>query len=56
MNTINKDSNSKIHNLIRLSDSIFALAMALTILGFDLPDTALSMSDSEINSFLHLPC
>lgn len=52
MNTINRDSNSKIHHLIRLSDSIFALAMALTILGFDLPDTALSMSDSEINSFL----
>ena len=52
MKTIDGDSNSKIHNLIRLSDSIFALAMALTILGFDIPDLALSMSDSEINSFL----
>ncbi len=53
MNTMNdKNLNDKIDNLIRLSDSIFALAMALTILGFDLPDTALSMSDWEINSFL----
>ncbi len=62
MNTTNddKDSNEKINNLIRLSDSIFALAMALTILGFDLPESSISMSDCataqpsdrEVNSFL----
>jgi uncharacterized membrane protein len=47
-----KNSNYKINNLIRLSDSIFALAMALTILGFDLPESATSMNDLQINSFL----
>ena len=53
MNTTNnKDANNKLDSLVRLSDSIFALAMALTILGFDLPDAALSMGDREINSFL----
>ena len=45
-------TDNKLDSLVRLSDSIFALAMALTILGFDLPDAALSMSDREINSFL----
>ncbi|MGF1591506.1 MAG: TMEM175 family protein [Pleurocapsa sp.] len=48
----NQDEREKINNLIRLSDSIFALAMALTILGFDLPESAISMSDRQINSFL----
>jgi uncharacterized membrane protein len=61
MNTNNnQDEREKINNLIRLSDSIFALAMALTILGFDLPESAISMSDCaiaqpserQINSFL----
>jgi uncharacterized membrane protein len=53
MNAIEtKDSNDKINNLIRLSDSIFALAMVLTILGFDLPEITKSIGDREINNFL----
>jgi uncharacterized membrane protein len=54
MNTSNnnKDTNNKINNLSRLSDSIFALAMALTILGFDLPEGSTSMSDCGVNGFL----
>ncbi|MGL6340311.1 MAG: TMEM175 family protein [Waterburya sp.] len=53
MNTTDdKDSSRKIKNISRLSDSIFALAMALTILGFDLPERAILMTDSEVNNFL----
>lgn len=39
-------------HLGRLSDTIFALAMALTIFGFDFPKFAESASDMEINKFL----
>ncbi|MEA5597501.1 TMEM175 family protein [Rivularia sp. UHCC 0363] len=41
-----------IHHLSRLSDTIFALAMALTIFGFDFPKFATSINNSEINEFL----
>lgn len=41
-----------IQNLGRLSDTIFALAMALTIFGFDFPEFATSINNSEINQFL----
>ncbi len=39
-------------HLGRLSDTIFALAMALIIFGFDFPKFAESISNSEINDFL----
>lgn len=39
-------------HLGRLSDTIFALAMALTIFGFDFPKFAESASNLEINQFL----
>lgn len=39
-------------HLGRLSDTIFALAMALTIFGFDFPKFAESASNLEINKFL----
>jgi uncharacterized membrane protein len=53
MNAIEtNNSNNKVNNLIRLSDSIFALAMALTILGLELPEATIIMSDREINNFL----
>ncbi|NJN06995.1 MAG: DUF1211 domain-containing protein [Richelia sp. SL_2_1] len=41
-----------IRHLGRLSDTIFALAMALTIFGFDFPEFAESLSNIEINQFL----
>jgi uncharacterized membrane protein len=36
----------------RLADIIFALAMAQTVLGFQIPETATSMIDSEVIKFL----
>lgn len=45
------DSTSILH-LARLSDFIFALAMALMVIAFDLPDHTEKMTDSEINTFL----
>jgi len=52
--TTNKNTNSTkmILHLGRLSDTIFALAMALTIFGFDFPKFAESASNMEINKFL----
>ncbi|MGB3653824.1 MAG: TMEM175 family protein [Rivularia sp. (in: cyanobacteria)] len=52
--TNNKNPNYKnmISHLGRLSDTIFALAMALTIFGFDFPNFPASMSISEVNDFL----
>lgn len=52
--TTNKNTNSTnmILHLGRLSDTIFALAMALTIFGFDFPKFAESASNLEINQFL----
>jgi uncharacterized membrane protein len=41
-----------LRHLGRLSDSLFALAMALTIVGFQIPDSATSIADGEINKFL----
>lgn len=41
-----------IRHLARLSDIIFALAMALNIFGFDFPEFASSINDREVNKFL----
>ena len=49
---INPNSANMILHLGRLSDAIFALAMALTIFGFDFPKFAESASNMEINQFL----
>jgi uncharacterized membrane protein len=46
-----KDSTRIIH-LARLSDFIFALAMALMVIAFDMPDHVENMTNREINSFL----
>jgi hypothetical protein len=35
-----------------VSDCIFALAMALTVIAFDLPPDVETMTDSDINAFL----
>jgi uncharacterized membrane protein len=51
MNQNNTSTNMILH-LGRLSDTIFALAMALTIFGFDFPKFAESASNLEINQFL----
>jgi len=48
----NRHSPKLIHHLSRLSDSIFALAMALTIIGFDLPDSVTSIDDIEVKKFV----
>ncbi len=48
----NSNSTKMIYHLGRLSDSIFALAMALTIFRFDFPEFATSINNSEINQFL----
>jgi len=48
----NVNSPKLIHHLSRLSDSIFALAMALTIIGFDLPDSVTSIDDIEVKKFV----
>ncbi|BAZ09523.1 hypothetical protein NIES4071_13310 [Calothrix sp. NIES-4071] len=44
-------STNMIRHLARLSDCIFAFAMALMVAGFDFPD-AKDMTDAQINSFL----
>lgn len=51
-NNNNSSSTNMIRHLGRLSDTIFALAMALTIFGFDFPKFATSLSNIEINKFL----
>lgn len=43
---------SMLHHLGRFTDAIFALAIALTFMGFELPNSAKSMSDADINNFL----
>ncbi|MEL6457766.1 MAG: TMEM175 family protein [Cyanobacteria bacterium J06621_15] len=48
----NTNSTNMILHLGRLSDTIFALAMALTIFGFDFPKFAELASNMEINQFL----
>ncbi|MBW4603060.1 MAG: DUF1211 domain-containing protein [Calothrix sp. FI2-JRJ7] len=44
-------STNMIRHLARLSDCIFAFAMALMVAGFDFPE-AKDMTDAQINSFL----
>lgn len=46
------NAQNLIHHLARLNDGVFALVMALTFMGLHLPDSVLSMSNSEINRFL----
>ncbi len=49
---ISKNNSENISSLARLSDSIFAFAMALMVIAFDLPENAKGMTDSDINGFL----
>lgn len=49
---IEQDDSTRIHHLARLSDFIFALAMALMVIAFDIPDHVENMTDREINAFL----
>jgi uncharacterized membrane protein len=48
----NQLTTNTIRHLARLSDCIFAFAMALTVIGFDLPENIQSMTDIDINQFL----
>ncbi|MCF4966926.1 TMEM175 family protein [Nostoc sp. CMAA1605] len=48
----NQNSSESIVSLARLSDSIFAFAMALMVIAFDLPEDAKAMTNSDINGFL----
>ncbi|MBD2195028.1 MULTISPECIES: TMEM175 family protein [Calothrix] len=48
----NQNNSENILSLARLSDSIFAFAMALMIIAFDLPEDAKAMTDGDINAFL----
>ncbi|MBE9085455.1 MULTISPECIES: TMEM175 family protein [unclassified Tolypothrix] len=48
----NKNNSESILSLARLSDSIFAFAMALMVIAFDLPEDAKGMTDGDINGFL----
>jgi uncharacterized membrane protein len=48
---IEDKSAAMIRHLARLSDSIFAFAMALMVAGFDFPE-AKELTNAEINSFL----
>jgi uncharacterized membrane protein len=45
-------STISIAQFSRLADIIFALAMAVTVLGFQIPKNAISMNDAEVNKFL----
>ncbi|MBD2455234.1 DUF1211 domain-containing protein [Nostoc sp. FACHB-87] len=47
-----QNSSESILSLARLSDSIFAFAMALMVIAFDLPEDAKGMTDGDINGFL----
>jgi uncharacterized membrane protein len=47
-----QDSQTAIQHLARLSDCVFALAMAITFMGFELPETLSLLTASEINQFL----
>ena len=51
---MNQDAQASnaLNHLARLSDFIFALAMALTFWGFDVPESAGVLTASEINHFL----
>ncbi|MEB3218721.1 MAG: TMEM175 family protein [Nostocales cyanobacterium 94392] len=51
-NNNNSNSINMISHLGRLSDTIFALAMALTIFGFDFPEFTRSINNSDMNKFL----
>ena len=53
MNNENQSySTNMISHLSRLSDGIFALSMALSLLIFDFPDSTASMTNIEVNNFL----
>ncbi|BAY65694.1 hypothetical protein NIES22_58010 [Calothrix brevissima NIES-22] len=47
-----KNYSENISSLARLSDSIFAFAMALMVIAFDLPEDVKAMTDGDINAFL----
>jgi uncharacterized membrane protein len=47
-----ENNSENILSLARLSDSIFAFAMALMVIAFDLPEDAKAMTDGDINVFL----
>ncbi|MGI0495403.1 TMEM175 family protein [Alkalinema pantanalense CENA528] len=49
---IEQDNSTDIRHLARLSDFIFALAMALIVIAFDIPDQVENMTNREINAFL----
>lgn len=46
------DTVNSVNHLARLSDCIFALAMAITFMGFEFPETIELNSNAEINHFL----
>ncbi|MBO3463753.1 TMEM175 family protein [Aetokthonos hydrillicola Thurmond2011] len=48
----NQNNSENILSLARLSDSIFAFAMALMVIAFDLPEDVKAMTDGDINAFL----
>ncbi|MBO3458678.1 TMEM175 family protein [Aetokthonos hydrillicola Thurmond2011] len=48
----NQNNSESILSLARLSDCIFAFAMALMVIAFDLPQDAKIMTDGDINAFL----
>ncbi|MBD3887321.1 DUF1211 domain-containing protein [Phormidium tenue FACHB-886] len=52
MQSDHTDSQTAIHHLARLSDCAFALAMAITFMGFELPETVQLLSSLEVNQFL----
>jgi len=49
---VEQDNTTNILHLARLSDFIFALAMALMVIAFDRPNHVENMTDLEINTFL----
>lgn len=52
MSNDNYNSSPQIRHLARLSDCIFAFAMALMVVGFDLPENTQAMTNADINTFL----
>ncbi|MBD1868068.1 DUF1211 domain-containing protein [Oculatella sp. FACHB-28] len=46
------NSQTAIHSLARLSDCVYALAMAITFMEFRLPETVQLLSSLEVNQFL----
>lgn len=46
------NSSMSLENLGRLADILFAIAMGLMIIGFDIPESVKTMTDKDINQFL----